>query len=298
MKNAKNVYHQIDEIVKILQIKGVKVLAISEAWEKYRIVRKYFEKKPKNGFFIWVKKQINFPISTCLEISKEKFKQEITNLTLIEKGIRAKALMICSALKKNLKCAHLAKGFIILRRNSSLEIKHFHNWNASDQIQMNYNFLLEKNSSVNYTFKSLNPGNVEFNTFAELKTYAKFEKKVIMDSKNSNANLNSTFTLSGKHSSAISTLKVVARNKSKVIALNKLIGKEQSRGHLECQGLLIGKEAKIELIPSLIVENRKALLTHEASIGKISEAELNYLRSRGLNEREAIELLVTGFLSG
>jgi Fe-S cluster assembly scaffold protein SufB len=297
MKSAKNVYHQVNEIAKILEVKGVKVLRISEAWEKYRIVKEYFEKKPKDGFFLWIKKQINFPISTCLEISKEKFKQKIANLTLIEKGIKAKALMLCSALKKDLNCYHLANGFIILRKNASLEVKHFHNWNTSDKIQMNYNFLLEKNSYVNYIFKSFNPGNVKFNTFAELKTYAKFEKKVIMDSKNSDVNLNSIFTLNGVHSSVISTLKVVARNESKVIAVSKLIGKEQSRGHLECQGLLIGKKAKINLTPSLIVENRNALLTHEASIGKISEDELNYLRSRGLNEEEAIELLITGFLS-
>ena len=296
MKNVKNVYHQLDELARIFEVKGVRILPIDEAWERYSKVRKYFEEKPKQGFFIWVKKQINFPISTCFEISKEKFRQEIANLMLIEKGIKVKAWMVCTALKKNLKCGHLVKGFTVLRKNSRLEIKHFHRWGTSDQIRMNYNFLLEKNSSVNYLFKSLEPGNVEFNTFAELKAEAKFEKKVIIDSKNSNLNLNSTFVLKGKQSSAISTLRIVARNRSKVMGLNKLVGKEQSKGHLECQGLLIGKGAKIELVPSLRVEHPKALLTHEASIGRVSEAQLNYLRSRGLNEKEAIELLVTGFL--
>jgi len=39
-----------------------------------------------------------------------------------------------------------------------------------------------------------------------------------------------------------------------------------------------------------------AQITHEASIGRISEEELIYLRTRGLNEKEAIGLIVNGFL--
>ena len=69
------------------------------------------------------------------------------------------------------------------------------------------------------------------------------------------------------------------------------------RGHLDCQGLVVGEKAMIRLVPSLVVKNKNALLTHEASIGKISEDELNYLRSRGLNKSEAIDLIVSGFLA-
>jgi Fe-S cluster assembly scaffold protein SufB len=47
----------------------------------------------------------------------------------------------------------------------------------------------------------------------------------------------------------------------------------------------------------LVCESKEAQITHEASIGKISEEQLNYLRSRGLNEKEAIDLIISGFLS-
>jgi hypothetical protein len=52
----------------------------------------------------------------------------------------------------------------------------------------------------------------------------------------------------------------------------------------------------MRLVPELVNENKDALLTHEASIGRISEEELNYLRARGLSENEAIDLIVAGFL--
>jgi Fe-S cluster assembly scaffold protein SufB len=60
--------------------------------------------------------------------------------------------------------------------------------------------------------------------------------------------------------------------------------------------IVIDKNSKISLIPELICQNKKAQITHEASIGKISEEELNYLRMRGLTEDEAINLIVSGFL--
>lgn len=59
-------------------------------------------------------------------------------------------------------------------------------------------------------------------------------------------------------------------------------------------GLLLDGNSSIDAVPELL--NKDATLTHEASIGRISEEELSYLRSRGLTEDEAIGLIVTGFL--
>jgi Fe-S cluster assembly scaffold protein SufB len=69
-----------------------------------------------------------------------------------------------------------------------------------------------------------------------------------------------------------------------------------SKGHLDCQGLLVDKKSKISLIPALICQNKETQITHEASIGKISEEQLTYLRMRGLSEKEAIDLICSGFL--
>jgi len=49
-------------------------------------------------------------------------------------------------------------------------------------------------------------------------------------------------------------------------------------------------------VPKLICKDPRGQVTHEASIGKISEEELNYLRTRGLKEEEAVDLIVSGFL--
>ena len=43
-------------------------------------------------------------------------------------------------------------------------------------------------------------------------------------------------------------------------------------------------------------ENNTADLSHEARVGRIGEAEVFYLQSRGYTEAEALRLIVGGFM--
>ena len=44
------------------------------------------------------------------------------------------------------------------------------------------------------------------------------------------------------------------------------------------------------------IQNKKVQITHEATVGKISEDSLFYLMSRGLTEQDAYKMLVSGFM--
>ncbi|MCD6446252.1 SufD family Fe-S cluster assembly protein, partial [Candidatus Bathyarchaeota archaeon] len=102
--------------------------------------------------------------------------------------------------------------------------------------------------------------------------------------------------LKGKNSKGIVKLRMVSNKNSRIISHSKIIAEEAGRGHIDCMGLLLSESSSIDSLPELLNKNKNAILTHEASIGKISEEELNYLRSRGLTEDEAISLIITGFL--
>jgi Fe-S cluster assembly scaffold protein SufB len=53
----------------------------------------------------------------------------------------------------------------------------------------------------------------------------------------------------------------------------------------------------VETVPLLKAKNNTVQLSHEASIGKISRQEIEYLQTKGLNEEEARELIVKGFVN-
>jgi len=308
MKNAKNVisalknkanFWQIDHKVKnIFSTEEITVLPSPKAWEKFNWTRKFFEEKPKEGYFVWVKKEVDFPLSTCITIASPKISQNLKNLLVIEKGIRAKANVVCNAKENNLYGIHKAKGKIILKEGAFLEYNHLHQWGQKDFVSPNYEFFLEKNSRLIYNYKNLlPPENLELKTTIHCSENSSLNLNFVINSLNSKVKVNDSVFLEGKNAQGIVRLRLLGREKSEIEAVSKMFAIAPSRGHLDCQGLLIEKTAKISLIPQLICQNKDSQITHEASLGKISEEELIYLRTRGLTEKEAIDLIVSGFLA-
>ena len=68
------------------------------------------------------------------------------------------------------------------------------------------------------------------------------------------------------------------------------------KGHLECNGLIMGEKGMIYAIPELKGLIAGIDLSHEAAVGKIAEEELEYLMMRGLTREEATATIVRGFL--
>jgi hypothetical protein len=299
MKSAKNAnFWQIDHKVKnIFGVKGVIILPSPEAWQKFAWTRKFFGEKPKEGYFVWVQKEVGFPLTTCITIASPKIYQHLSNLLVIEKGIRVKANVFCNAEKNNLCGKHLAKGKLILKEGVFLEYNHIHKWGEKDFVSPDYEFALEKNSRLIYNYQNLfPPENLEFKTTIHSGKNTSSNLNFVINSLNSKTKIKDTVFLEGKNSQTVVRLRLVGRKKSQIEAISQIFAEAPGKGHLDCQGLLVDKTAKISLIPQLVCHNKEAQITHEASIGKISEEELTYLKMRGLSEKEAIDLIVSGFL--
>ncbi len=299
MKNVKDVnYWQVDhKIKKIFEAKGVEILTSKSAWEKHNWVRKYFFKKPREGYFIWIKKQVDLPLFTCISIAAKNTEQELQNLLILEKNLNINLRGACNAQKRNLNCLHKAQGKIILKEGSILKYEHIHSWGNKDVVEPNYEFFLEKNSKLDYTFKTLfTPKKFKINTLVNLFEGASCNLKILANCIQTETEIKDTLRLIQKGAKGQIKLRLVGRKNSKITAHSQILAEAESKGHLDCRGLLIDKGSIISLDPKLVCKNKLAQLTHEASIGKISETELNYLRMRGLTEKEAIDLIITGFL--
>jgi len=299
MKNARNVHFwQIDNKIKnILKVDGVTLLTSPEAWEKFGWARKYFSKKPEQGYFIWVKEQINFPLFSCVSIAHKNVNQKLQNLLIIEKDLKISLQGSCNALKKDLNGKHKANGKIILKPGSSLKYSHIHSWGEKDIVESEYEFILKKDSKLDYTYKTLfTPKKLKINNSFNLSAGASCDIKAIANCTKTEINIKDVLILKGKGASGVINLRLVGRKESKVLAHSQVLADSESKGHLDCQGLLTDKKSEISLIPELICKNKLAQITHEASIGKISPEQLNYLRMKGLTEKQATNLIINGFL--
>lgn len=299
MKNVKNAhFYQVDNKVRhIFSVKGVEILETKEAYKKYAWLREYFKEVPREGYFIWVKEQVSFPLLTCISLASFKAKQSLRNFLLIEEGLKIKANVFCNALKNRLCGIHQAEGKIVLKKGAELEYLHFHSWGEKDNVEPNYEFYLEKDSRLNYVYKNLNsPKQLYFKNVVQAGENAEVNLRINLLGKETKAKLEEELILKGKNSRGIVSLRLVAEKNSQIEAISKITALHQATGHLDCQGLIVDNKSQISLIPNLVCKNKKARLTHEASIGRISEEELIYLRSRGITLKKAIELIVNGFI--
>ncbi len=291
-------YLQIDHIIKkLLSSEGVILKPSPEAYDEFDEVKKYFDQKPVEGYMIWIKKQIKHPLSTCIAISSPKVHQRLNNLVIVESGIEAELYSICNAVKPILGGKHEGHTKIILKENSSLKLRHFHKWGASDEVKTTSEIVLEKGATLFSFYKCISPLRklrVESNALLGPNASANFEASIL--AKNEEAELFDTMVLNGDNSNGVIKLRMISDSNASIVSRSKIVANGAGRGHIDCMGLLLSNNSIISSIPEIFTKNKGAILTHEASIGKISEEEIYYLRSRGLSEDEAINLIITGFL--
>jgi Fe-S cluster assembly protein SufB len=68
-----------------------------------------------------------------------------------------------------------------------------------------------------------------------------------------------------------------------------------SRNYTQCDSLLIGDKCGAHTVPYIEVKNNSSRVEHEATTSKVDDDQLFYCRSRGMDEEEAVALVVNGF---
>ena len=74
------------------------------------------------------------------------------------------------------------------------------------------------------------------------------------------------------------------------------IGKKalRAKSYTDCKSLILDNRSISNAIPEVKVECDEAEVSHEASVGKISDKAIYYLQTRGISEDEARAMIVRG----
>jgi len=73
-------------------------------------------------------------------------------------------------------------------------------------------------------------------------------------------------------------------------------GANRVRNTTVCDALLLDETARSDTYPYMEIAEEDAQIGHEASVSKIGEEQLFYLQSRGVEESEAMAMIVRGFI--
>ena len=104
-----------------------------------------------------------------------------------------------------------------------------------------------------------------------------------------------TVDLNGDDSVCDIVSRGVAKGESEQDVIIDISGNAKCKGHAECDSIIMDKGV-IVATPKLKATCVDASLIHEAAIGKIAGEQITKLMTLGLNEQEAEQKIIEGFL--
>ncbi|HIC88114.1 MAG TPA: SufBD protein [Anaerolineae bacterium] len=105
-----------------------------------------------------------------------------------------------------------------------------------------------------------------------------------------------TVRLNGRNARGMTKTRIAVRDQARSYVFTRAEGNAPgARGHMDCTEIVRG-EAVAENVPEVVVRDDLAQVTHEAAIGMVNRKELETLMSRGLNEDEAVDVIIRGML--
>jgi Fe-S cluster assembly protein SufB len=263
-----------------------------------------------DGSFVYIPKGVHCPmeLSTYFRINAENTGQFERTLIIADEGSYVSYLEGCTAPQRDEHQLHAAVVELVALDDAEIKYSTVQNWYPGDEDGKGgiYNFVTKRaacrgrNSKVSWT--QVETGSAitwkypscilqgdnsvgEFYSVAITNNaqLADTGTKMIHIGKNTRSRIISKGISAGK---ADQTYRGLVRMQR---------GADGARNYTQCDSLLIGDRCGAHTIPYIESRNPSAQVEHEATTSRIGEDQLFYCRQRGMNDEEAVALIVNGF---
>jgi len=263
-----------------------------------------------DGSFVYIPEGVRCPmeLSTYFRINAENTGQFERTLIIAEKGSYVSYLEGCTAPKRDTNQLHAAVVEIVILEDAEVKYSTVQNWYPGDENGVGgiYNFVtkradcrgdrakvmwtqVETGSAITWKYPSCilrgeaSQGEFYSIAIANNAQQADTGTKMIHLGKNTRSRIVSKGISAGR---AQNTYRGLVSMHPKAT---------NSRNYTQCDSLLIGDKCGAHTVPYIEVKNNSSRVEHEATTSKVDEDQLFYCRSRGMDEEEAVALVVNGF---
>ena len=298
----------------------LQIMSTDDAVEKFDFIEDYFWRivkpdqdkytaavalNPTHGYFmrVFANQHVEYPLQACLLVDENNISQNVHNIIIVEEGASLNVITGCSLSKSDAYGIHLGISEFYVKRGGSLTFTMIHNWADNFDVRPRTGVYLEEGAKYVNNYILLKPvKSIQSapNVYLAGENAVVQFNNVIYGLGNSYIDLGSKMYLDAPNTRAESIARAIAADRSIIYSRGDMIArtKEACMAHLDCRGIVFSKEATMYAIPALVSEGSvKALLSHEASIGPISQEQVEYLMSRGIEKDDAVSLITTGFLN-
>jgi Fe-S cluster assembly protein SufB len=263
-----------------------------------------------DGSFVYIPKGVRCPmeLSTYFRINAENTGQFERTLIIADEGSYVSYLEGCTAPMRDENQLHAAVVELVALENAEIKYSTVQNWYPGDKNGKGgiYNFVtkrgiclgdyakiswtqVETGSAITWKYPScILKGDNSVGEFFSVAVTNNMQQadtgtKMIHIGKNTKSRIVSKGISAGKSHNTYRGL----------VKVNKKADK--ARNHTQCDSMLIGDRSGAHTFPYIEINNKSAMVEHEASTSKIGEDQIFYCNQRGIGTEEAIGLIVNGF---
>lgn len=311
------VYHKIRDD---LAAKGVIFEDMDAAVQKYPdLVKEYFMSKCipitdhkfimlhaavwSSGTFIYIPKnvKVDLPLQAYFRMNAKRGGQFEHTLIIVDEGAQLHYLEGCSAPQYSSNSLHAGCVEIFVKKNARMRYSSVENWSRNTYNLNTKRAMVDENSLMEWVSAQTGSGVTMLYPCSVLKGEGAKANHI-------------SIAIAGKNQFQDTGAKVyhLAPHTSSIIrakSISKDGGVNTFRGHVKvnknayeckvsvkCDALQMDALSVSNTFPFMKILNNQTDVAHEATVGKIDASQLFYLMSRGLDEEQAMQLLVQGFI--
>ena len=255
------------------------------------------------GSFIYVPKgvHVEIPLQAYFRINTENMGQFERTLIIADEDSYVHYVEGCTAPIYKSDSLHSAVVEIVVKKNARVRYTTIQNWSTNV-----YNLVTKRATCAEGATMEWIDGNLGS------KVTMKYPAVYLMGEHARGETLSIAFAGEGQHQDAGSKMVHCAPNTSSSIVSKSVAraggrssyrglvqvqpGAEHSASSVKCDALLVDQISRSDTYPYVDVREDDVSMAHEATVSKVSDDQLFYLMSRGIEEDEAMAMIVRGFI--
>ena len=310
------VYHSIQ---KSLEEKGVIFLAMDTGLRQYPdLVREHFGAVVpaednkfsalnsavwSGGSFIYVPPgvHVDLPLQAYFRINARDMGQFERTLIIADEGSYVHYVEGCTAPTYSSDSLHSAVVEIIAKRGARVRYSTIQNWSRNVYNLVTKRAVAHEEATVEWVDCNLGSKVTMKYPAIWLKGAGAHGEilSIAFAGRGQHLDAGSKIIHSAPHTSAIVTSKSISKGGGRTVyrgLLKVAPGAVGSKANVVCDALILDDQSGSDTVPTIEIGESNVSIGHEATVSKVSEEQLFYLQSRGINEHQAATMIVSGFI--
>jgi Fe-S cluster assembly protein SufB len=255
------------------------------------------------GSFVYIPKGVDLktPLQAYFRVNQERMGQFERTLIIVDEGARAHYIEGCTAPTYTTESFHSGVIEIIVNEGAHFRYTTIQNWSNNMYNLVTQRAIVQKNATMEWLDGNLGS-----------KLTMKYPSCYLMGEGAHGNILSIAYSGDGQHQdTGGKVVHAAPRTTSSIVSksISKGTGRSTYRGlckvydgavgaksNVECDALLINETSRTDTYPYIEIEENRSNIGHEATVSKVGDEQLFYLMSRGMDEAEAMALIVRGFI--